>query len=295
MDLDGLQLFVDLADTGSFSKAAERHCISQSAVSQRIRTLEAALGHRLVERGKGRAGAEFTEAGTCLLTGAREILARADALKHELADLSESVRGALNVATVYSIGLHALTPTLKSFLGEYPGVNLHLEYLRTDRIYDAIASGAIDCGIVACPRVRPGIEIVPLGEEPLVVILPPEHLLATEATLTLSQLQDQPFVAFDPDIPTRRLIDDALRLAGVSVNITQTFDNIETIKRVVEIGLGISIVPEPTIHREVRDETLVVKTLTDVSLTRPTGILLRAGRSRNLALQKFLLTLKNTP
>ncbi len=175
MDLETLRLFVDLAETKSFSKTAERNYLSQSAVSQRIRTLEQEFGQVLVERGKGRPGARFTEAGEHLLIGARDLVTRADVLKREVAELGGAIGGTLRVATVYSIGLHAVTPALTRFLTEYPQVNLHLEYLRTDRIYEALVAGTVECGIVACPRERPHVEILELDDEEMVVIAPAHH------------------------------------------------------------------------------------------------------------------------
>lgn len=293
MDLESLRLLVDLDETKSFSKTAERHFVSQSAVSQRIRGLEILFGHTLVERGKGRPGATFTEAGARLLIGARDLLTRMDALKREMAELNDTVAGSLRVATVYSIGLHVLPPSLSAFYAAYPLVNVRVEYLRTDRIYDALLAGAIDLGIVACPRATPQIEVVPLAGEPMVVILPPAHPLAAPArgTVPPEALDGLPFIAFDPDIPTRRIIDDRLRARGVTVNVVQAFDNIETIKRVVEIGLGVAIVPEPTVRREVRDGTLVARPLDGEEFTRPTGILLRKGRAKSNALVRFVETL----
>jgi DNA-binding transcriptional LysR family regulator len=295
MDLESLRIFVDLAETKSFSKTAERNFVSQSAVSQRIRALEREFGHTLVERGKGRPGATFTDAGARLLAGARDLLARADSLKREMAELSGEVAGTLRVATVYSIGLHALPASFSAFLAEYPQVNLHLEYLRTDRIYEALLSGAIDLGIVACPRATPQIEVVPLHEEPMVLIAPPDHPLAAQEAVSLADLQNAPFVAFDPDIPTRKITDDLLRARGVAVDIVQAFDNIETIKRVVEIGLGIALVPEPTVGREVRDGTLAARRLAGERFVRPTGIVLRKGRVRSNAVNRFIDTLLRGP
>jgi DNA-binding transcriptional LysR family regulator len=291
LDIETLRILADLATTKSFSKTALRSFISQSAVSQRIRTLEAECGHVLVERGKGRPGAQFTEAGEVLLAGAREILARADGIKRELAELAGAVGGALRVATVYSIGLHALTPAISAFLAEFPQVNLHIEYLRTDRIYDALLNGTIDCGIVACPRERPQIEAVPLPAENMVIIVPSGDVLSKQPAAAAAELEGRPFIAFDPDIPTRNLIDDYLRGHGVAVKVVQSFDNIETIKRVVEIGLGISIVPETTVRREVRDQSLCALRLTGEPLIRPTGVLLRRGRARGRVLTHFLTTL----
>jgi DNA-binding transcriptional LysR family regulator len=282
---------VDLAETGSFSKTADRCYMSQSAVSQRIRALELEFGQVLVERGKGRPGAQFTEAGKLLLEGSREIVARADTLKREIAELGDNVGGTLRVATVYSIGLHALTPALRRFLADFPQVNLHLEYLRTDRIYEALSSSAIDCGIVALPRERPHIDVLPLADENMMMILPPGHPLSTLKEIPLSELDGLPFIAFDPDIPTRTLIDNLLKSHNVSVDVMQAYDNIETIKQVVEIGMGVSIVPEPTVRREIRDGILIGRPFAGIHLVRPTGILLRRGRTRSRALRQFLRVL----
>ena len=285
MDLESLELLIALAESGSFSKAAERRAMSQSAVSQRLRALESALGHILVVRGKGRPGAELTEAGARVLAAAREIAARRTALERELAELGGEPGGTLNVATVYSIGLHALTPALQRFLAACPQVNLHLEYLRTDRIYAALLEGTLDCGIVACPQKRAGIEVVSLTDEPMVAISAPGHVLSGRDPLAPEELRSASFVAFDADIPTRRRIDGWL--GETAVRVVQAFDNIETIKRVVEIGLGVAIVPEPTVRREVRDGALVVRKL-EPALSRPTGILLRQGGARSRALARFL-------
>jgi molybdate transport repressor ModE-like protein len=290
--MDALRIFVEVAQTGSFSRAAERCFVSQSAVSQRVRALERELGQVLVERGKGRPGAQLTEAGARLLEGARDLLARADALRREITELSGEVTGTLHVATVYSIGLHALPPSLSAFLAEYPQVHLRVEYLRTDRIYESLLAGAIDLGIVACPQERPQVEVVPLREEPMVLILPPAHPLAARSEVPLAALAGMSFVAFDPHIPTRRITDDLLRARGVAVDIVQAFDNIETIKRVVEIGLGVAIVPEPTVGREVRDGTLAARPLAGEHFLRPTGLLLRKGRVRSNALVRFVETLQ---
>ena len=294
MDLESLRLFVDLADTHSFSKTAERSYMSQSAVSQRIRSLEQEFGYVLVERGKGRPGAHFTEAGIRLLAGARELLGRADELKREMAELSGAVSGSLRVATVYSIGLHALTPAISQYLAEFPQVNLHVEYLRTNRIYESLLAGTIDCGIVACPKAVPQIEVIALHTETLALIMPPDHPLTERESVPLKELDGMPFVAFDHDIPTRGLIDSALKEAGASVEIVHEFDNIETVKRVVEIGLGISLVPEATVTREVHDGTLIVRPLEGVTIQRPTGILLKKGRVPSNALSRFMRVLSET-
>ena len=292
MDMESLRLLLDLAEMRSFSKAAPKHFMSQSAVSQRVRDMERELGYTLIERGKGRPGAELTEAGLATIEAARDILARLESLKQELAERSGQVSGTLRVATVYSIGLHELTPALKSYLSLYPQVNLQLEYLRTDRIYDALIAGAIDCGIVACPQPRPPIEVRPLGEEEMTIVLSPRHPLTKYEEIPLEALEDQAFIAFAPDIPTRTLTDQFFKEHQISVKIIQALDNIETIKQVVEICQGIAFLPSPTIAREVADGSLVSRPLLGHNLTRPTGILLRKGRVNSQALTHFLEVLQ---
>lgn len=295
MDIEALRLLLIIAETGSFSKTAERCFVSQSAVSQRIQAMELEFGQKLVERGKGRPGAHFTEAGQLLLDGSRELVTRADALRREMSEVGATIAGSLRVGTVYSIGLHALTPSLTCYLAEYPQVNLHLEYLRTDKIYEALASGAIDCGIVACPKAKPQFEVIPLGEEEMVVIAPPGHALADLKAVPVKALQGLPFIAFDADIPTRPLIDELLQRFGVTVEIVQAFDNIETIKQAAQIGLGVAIVPEATVRREKADGVLAVRPFDGVSLKRPTGVVLHRGRTRRRALLRFLATLMGEP
>src|SRR5579871_687045 len=181
METRVLRLFCDLVETRSFSRAAERNFISQPAASQQVRGLEREYGQVLIERGKGKSGVAPTEAGRILYEGAKPLLNEIEELEARLRGLSEEVAGTVRVATVYSVGLHALPGRLKPFLAAHPKVNVHLEYSQTDKVYRDVLSGAMDVGIVACPSARAGIEIVPFGEEAMVLICAPENPLAREA------------------------------------------------------------------------------------------------------------------
>src|SRR6266852_4568465 len=174
-DLVALQLFCRVVETSSFSEAAEACYLSQSAVSQRVRALERHYGRVLLERGRGRTGAEPTEAGQALYEGAREILERAEALETRLRDLEGQVGGTIRLATVYSVGLHSLPPHLSRFIALYPQVNVHLEYARTNRIVEMLRARQIDLGIVAYPEADRDIEVVPFAREPMVCIAPAGH------------------------------------------------------------------------------------------------------------------------
>jgi DNA-binding transcriptional LysR family regulator len=185
--------------------------------------------------------------------------------------------GSLRVATVYSVGLHALPPVVKQFLAAHPQVNVRVEYIRTDRVYAACLDGTIDLGIVAQPLRRAQIDIIPLRPEPLVLVCSPEHRLARRRKIALSQLEGEPFVAFDRNVPTRKAIDRVLKEHGVKVSIVTEFDNIETIKRSVEAGLGVSIVPHNCVRNEAKARTLVPIKFEDGPYTRTIGVIHRKG------------------
>jgi LysR family transcriptional regulator, transcriptional activator of the cysJI operon len=276
MHIETLKTFCDLVDTGSFSKAARENYVSQSAVSQQLRVLEAHYDRRLIERGPGRP-LLLTDAGRLLYSEGKAILERLRALEHRLRDDAHVMTGTLRVATVYSVGLHALPPVVKQFLAAHPQVNVRVEYSRTDRVYAACLDGTIDLGIVAQPLRRAQIDIVPLRPEPLVLVCSPEHRLARRRKIAIDQLEAEPFVAFDRNVPTRKTVDRILKEHGVAVSIVTEFDNIETIKRSVEAGLGVSIVPHNCVRNEAKARTLVPIKIEGGPYTRTIGVIHRKG------------------
>jgi DNA-binding transcriptional LysR family regulator len=291
MMLETLKTFCDLVETGSFSRAARLNFVTQSAVSQQLRTLERHYGRRLIDRG-ARRNLQLTEAGKLLLGEARAVVERLAALEDRLRPRPDVVAGTVTIASVYSVGLHTLPAPMKTFLRAHPQVNLRLVYRRTDEIYQACLDGSVDLGVVAIPGRRSQIEIVPLRADELVLVCPPDHALARRPRLTAASLAHQRFIAFDRDIPTRRLVDRFLRAARTSVSITMELDNIETIKRSVEAGLGISILPRSALDNEVKAGTLAARPFATARLTRPIGIIYRRGREQSAAVQAFLGTLK---
>lgn len=287
MQLEALKTFCDLVETGSFTRAAELNFVSQSAVSQQLRALERRYEQKLIDRGS-RAGAEPTKAGRLLYTESKEIVRRLAALDERLREREDRMSGSLRVATVYSVGLHALPQHLKQFLREHPKVAVQVEYLRTDRIYDACVAGKIDFGIVALPTRRPQLEVLKLRSEELVLVVGPDHAFSRRRNVSLAELQNEPFIAFDQAVPTRRLIDRILRTHRVQVSIRTEFDNIETIKRSVEAGLGVSIVPQQTTRNETRAGTLVALPFSDGTFTRSIGVIYRKHRELSPPATAFL-------
>ena len=293
MQIETLKIFCDLVETQSFSQAAERNFVTQSAVSQQVRGLEEKFKRRLLERVRGRREVRLTDAGRCFYEESRNVLAAYEELQERMRSLVGTVSGTVRVATVYSIGLHELPPIVRRFMALYPSAKIDLEYSRTTRIMRDVLSGAIELGIVAYPEKRRGLTVVPLPGDRLVLICPPAHLLARRKRVRATELGGQDFVLFERDIPTRRATDRIFKAHGVTVHRVAEFDNIETIKRAVEVGFGLAIVPRLSVLDEQRSGQLAVIALAEPEWTRTTGIIHRSDRRLGAAAQKFIGLLKS--
>lgn len=293
MHIETLKTFCDLVETGSFNKAAERNFISQSAVSQQLKTLEARYHRPLLERGAGRRVA-LTESGRLFYAECRVLLDRFRELEERLQQRSTTIAGTVKLATVYSIGLHELPPYVTRFMKLHPQVNVHVEYSRTDKVSQACLDGTIDFGIIAFPLRRSNLEVIPWHDEQLVLVCAPSHRLGRRRKVGLAQLAGEAFIAFERDIPTRKTIDRLLRTHGVTVNTVMEFDNIETIKRSIEVGSGLSILPAPTVINEVRSGLLVSVDFAEGPFTRSVGVIHRRGRVLSAAAQAFVRLLVAT-
>ena len=276
MHMETLRVFCDLADSRSFSKTAEKHLLSQSAVSQQLAQLELAHKCQLVTR--KRRPIELTAAGQLFYAAAKDILERYDLLKSELNTLKTTTETRINIAAIFSIGMHSLPDYVKKFMVSYPNVNVHMEYLSADIIYEQILSGEIDIGIVALPKKDRRLDVYDFEEEPLLLACSPRHPLAKETQVDIHKLQFERFIAFEKAVPTRLWIDAILARYNTVVRPVMEFDNIETIKRAVEINGGVSILPEPTIVQEVASGTIKAVPFSNERFVRPTGIIVRKDR-----------------
>src|SRR5512140_1195496 len=154
MQLESLKMFVDVVETGSFSRAAQLNHVTQSAVSQQIRALENRYEQRLLSRSARQVTP--TPAGERLFRGCKEILARFNEVEQEIREQASEVSGAATVSTIYSVGLHELQNIQRELLKSHPKVNLRLNYRRSDQVYDDVILGAADLGLVAYPQLRAG-------------------------------------------------------------------------------------------------------------------------------------------
>jgi DNA-binding transcriptional LysR family regulator len=295
MNLKSLKIFCDIVSRRSFSRAAEDNGISQSAASQVVGQLENHLDVLLIERSKR--PLVPTPEGKVFFDGSRKLIAAYEALEDEVRTLHEEVAGRVRVAAIYSVGLHHMSRYVQEFRAQHPKANVRLEYLHPERVLESVEHGDADLGIVSYPRSTRLVEAEPWREERLVIVCSPENPLASLDEAPLSALNGLPIVAFDPDLVIRHEIDRVLHAHDVSPEVVMEFDNIETIKRALEIDAGFAILPEPTVLREVAAGTLArVRVADDEAarqLVRPLGII--RGRNRTLAptAQRFLDLLRN--
>lgn len=290
MQIESLKAFCDLVETESFTKAAQINSVTQSAVSQQISSLERTFKSPLIERSKRKF--RLTREGQVLYDFSKQIISTYESLDSKLQELKGIISGMIRLATIYCIGLHDLPPYVKKFMKIYPTVNVHVEYRSSSEVYEDVLSNVVDLGLVAYPSKDARLEIVLLHKDPLVVICHPQHPFAKQKTAKLKMLTGQKFVCFESDIPTRKAIDKVFREYGVSVKNVMEFDNIETLKRAVEIDMGISIVPRGTVIQEVAKQTLVAIPIKDGGLCRPLAAIYKKNKVLSPAMKQFLTILK---
>jgi len=291
MQLESLKMFCDVVETGSFSRAAQLNHVTQSAVSQQIRALETRYAQKLLSRSARQVTP--TPAGERLFRGCKEILARFSEVEQEIREQSADVQGTCTVSAIYSVGLHEMQNVQKLLLKTNPKVNLRLNYRRNDQVYDDIILGAAELGLVAYPQARAGVDILPFRDDKLALVCAPNHPFASKSKVSLSAVAGMPFIAFDREAPTRKGTDRIFKERGLELNPTMEMDNVETLKRAVEMGLGVSVLPTGTVRFEVAHGTLVAKQFAEGAFTRPIGILVRKGKYLDRASQAVLDAFKS--
>ena len=290
MQIESLKVFCDLAETKSFTKAAQINTVTQSAVSQTISALERRFKSLLIERSKK--NFRLTPEGEVFYDYSKRILQTCDALHSKLQEIEDVISGNIRVATIYSIGLHVLPPYVTKFLKSYPTVNVHVEYRRDNQVYENVLGNVVDLGLVAYPTRDAKLEIVPLRKDKLVLICHPQHEFAKRKSVKVKALDGQKFINFEHDIPTRKALDKIFKDHRVTVDQVMQFDNIETVKRAVEIESGVAIVPQETISEEVATQTLAAVELENGAYTRPLAVIYKKNKVLSPAIKQFIAMLK---
>jgi len=292
MNIQTIRIFCDVVQHQSFSRGAAINEVSQSAATQSVHRLEQHFGVPLVDRTKR--PFVLTPEGQACYEGFREVLEMYDAVDTRVRSLRKEITGMVRVASIYSVGLHDMSRCMQDFMRRFPQAKVRLEYLRPNKVYEAVLNSEVDLGIVSYPAASPDLNVVPLRSERMVLVCHPRHHLAESHAVTAEHLRDEDFVAFDRDLSIRKEIDRYLRQRSVSIRVVMEFDNIETIKQAVEIGAGISILPEPTVRMERQTGTLAVVRLIAPQLQRPIGIIHRLRKVFTPTAAKFLELLVQT-
>ncbi len=286
MHLDTLKLYCDVVRLRSFSRGAAANGVSQSAASQSIQQLEGELDVVLVDRSRRplqptAQGRRFYDACRTLLQGFAQ--ARAD-----LAASRERVEGTVRVAAIYSVGLHDMSRHMQPFMSRYPQARVLLECLHPHKVEQAVLNDEADLGILSYPAATRAIAVIPLRSEPMILVTHPSHRLARRRGVGLTDLGGENFIAFDHELAIRKTIDRALKQQNVKVNVVMEFDNVETIKQAIGIAAGVSILPRPTVLKEIGVRSLAAVPLFPPGLVRPIGIIHRRSQRFTPAVARFV-------
>lgn len=287
MNYENLKLFRDIAQTHSFSRGAAMNGISQSAASQHVQELERALGVELLDRSTR--PLVVTPAGRLYGEFCRDILRRKEDFESALQRVRQEVEGTLRVAAIYSVGLSEMVRLEHEFALRQPEAKLEVQYLRPERIYEAVLAGEVDLGLISYPETRRDITVIPWRREEMVLAVSPEHALAGRSEPVLPQaLNGADFISFDEDLPIRRHMDRFLKEHGVEVNVALHFDNIQMIKEAVTHRVGISIMPARIMNDDIEQGRLAAVRIADATLFRPLGIIHRKKKRFHRVAQAFL-------
>ena len=280
MNLEGLAAFLAVAETGSFTAAADRLFLTQPAISKRIALLEADLDTRLFDR----IGREIrlTEAGDALLPRARAILLTLEDTRRALHNLhAGEIEGTLTFGTSHHIGLHRLPPLLREYSTRYPKVQLDIRFIDSEEAWDDIVAGRMELGIVTLPpKPDPSspLRAEKIWDDPLAVVAAPDHPLAGLRSVTLRSLSQHPAILPSDATFTRRIVDAAFAAKGLSTPTAISTNYLETIKMMCAVGLGWSVLPASMV-----DAQLVALAVNELRIQRELGVVYHPGRTLSKA------------
>ncbi|MGY8768560.1 MAG: LysR family transcriptional regulator [Pirellulales bacterium] len=286
MHVKSLKVFCDVVGKRSFSRAADENGISQSGASQVVHQLEERLGVKLIDRSKR--PLVPTAEGELYYQGCRHLVQRYYALEEDVRSFHQEVAGQVAIASIYSVGLSHMNDYLQEFISLHPKANVRLQYQHPKTVMRMVETDQVDFGLVSYPRNNKTIKADSWREEPMTLVCSPRSAFAERTSVWLDELDGQKFVGFDSELQIRREIDRALSSHGAEAHVVMEFDNIETIKRAIEIDAGIGLLPEPTVAKEVASGSLISIPVDGQPLVRPLGIITRQGKELGKTARRFI-------
>ena len=291
MQIDALKIYCDVVRLRSFSRGAEANGVLQATASLAVQRLEKHLGVMLIERSCR--PWKLTREGRVFYDGCRELLESYYHIESAVRGKPVAADKVVRVAAIYSVNLRDMSRCVARFNELRPQARVALEYLHPNRVCERVLNGEVDLGIISFPQERRDMTIIPWRDEPMVVACHPQHRLAKAKQISVKQLADEPFVGFDADLVIRKKIDSFLRQHGVEVKVALTFDNVEAVKRAVEAGSGVAILPWPTLEHELQAKTLAAVPFATQKFARPLGLVYRRGRRLYPNARAFIELLQN--
>jgi DNA-binding transcriptional LysR family regulator len=288
METQNLRAFVLVAETGSFSLAAEKLHLTQPAVSKRIALLEQQLDSELFDR-IGR-NTTLTEAGLALLPHARTISRQLLAAEQSVRDLSGEVTGQLRLATSHHIGLHRLPPVLSQFSKSYPGVMIDIDFMDSEAAYDLIMQGKVELAVVTlAPSSEASIITQPIWRDPLEFMVAKDHELAAWGNCELEFLSGHPAILPGLNTYTGQIVKRLFDKRDLQLQVSLATNYLETIRMMASIGLGWTVLP-----RSMKDASLKAIKVPGVKIERTLGMVHHRGRSLSRAARAFIEMLPST-
>jgi DNA-binding transcriptional LysR family regulator len=283
-----LQAFIAVADSGNFTRAAERLRVAQSAVSVSVRELEIELAIRLLDRTTRRV--ELTDAGREFRGHAEKVIADLDGAIRDARDLVERKRGRITLCAPPLLAATLLPAAIAAFHHDYPGVQITLRDLPTDQIVAAVKTGTADIGVGTFAAAEPGLTRTPLFRDTLMVFCSTRDPLRRLKSPRWKDLEGLPFIVLTRQSAVRGLVDYACEAAGLAITPTFEVTQIATALALVESGLGVSALPSYAL-RSLKTRQVIARPLREPSVTRDVLIINRPGRSPPVALPEFLAKL----
>lgn len=282
MDTETLKSFIAIAETASFSLAAERLFVTQPAISKRIALLEEELGSKLFDR-IGRQ-ISLTESGRKLLPRAHRIIQEIEDSKREIRDLSGDISGKLSIAISHHIGLHRLPPVLKQFSQQYPDVSLDISFKDSEAAHDDVLHGKLELAVVTlAPKALAKIHSEEIWPDPLAFTVANDHPLASVKNTNLDLLSQHSAIIPGDATYTGQLIKEVFSSHHLKLNTLMATNYLETIKMMVSIGLGWSVLPATML-----DDQLTRLQIKEASLSRRLGCIYHTERSVSNAAKAFI-------
>jgi len=289
MDTQLLTAFIEVAESQSFTRAADSLHLSQPAISKRITALEEQIGRPLFDR-VGRS-ISLTDAGRTLLPYARKALQDIEDGRRALSQLSGQVSGRLSIGTSHHIGLHRLPPVLGAFTRDYPQVDLDIHFMDSEVACDAVLAGKLELGIVTLPiQAIPHLQQHAVWPDPLAVVIAADHPLAQRKKPALTDLAGLPAVLPDASTYTHRIVTAALQAQGITPRVRLATNYLETLKMLVAIGLGWSVLPDSMV-----DGGLARLQIRGLTMTRTLGLVWHERRTLSGAAQALIALMPKIP